>query len=129
MKTPQRKPKTIDEYIAPFPPEVRSILEKIRKTVRAAVPEATENVSYRMPVFRLGSVLIYFAAFQHHIGVYPPVSGDADLEKALAPYAGEKGNLRFPYDQPMRYDLVERIVRLRNRQLQEKAGKGRGKRR
>jgi uncharacterized protein YdhG (YjbR/CyaY superfamily) len=129
MKKAKETPKTIDEYIAPFPPEVRSILEKIRRTVRAAVPEAKEGISYRMPVFRLGGVLIYFAAFQHHIGVYPPVSGDAALEKALAPYAGEKGNLRFPYDRPIRYDLIERIVRLRARQLSEKAGKGRGKRR
>ena len=129
MKTAQPTPKTIDEYMAPFPPAVRAILEKIRRTVRAAVPEATEGISYRMPVFRLGGVLIYYAAFQHHIGVYPPVAGDAALERALAPYAGEKGNLRFPYDQPMRYDLIERIVRLRAKQLREKAAKGRGKRR
>jgi len=125
----EETPKTIDEYIAPFPPEVRSILEKIRRTVRAAVPEAKENISYRIPTFRLGGVLIHFAAFQHHIGVYPPVSGDAALERALAPYAGEKGNLRFPYDQPMRYDLIERIVRLREKQLREKVTKGRAKRR
>ena len=129
MKKAEATPKTIDEYIAPFPREVRVLLEKIRKTIREAIPEATEGISYRMPVFRLGGVLIYFAAFQHHIGVYPPVAGDAALERALAPYAGEKGNLRFPYDQPMRYDLIERIVRLRERQLREKAGKGRGKRR
>ena len=129
MKSTQVVPRTIDEYMAPFPPAVRSILEQIRRTVRSAVPEATEGISYRMPVFRLGGVLIYFAAFQHHIGVYPPVAGDAALERALAPYAGEKGNLRFPYDQPMRYDLIERIVRLRAKQFREKAAKGRGKRR
>jgi uncharacterized protein YdhG (YjbR/CyaY superfamily) len=129
MKKAEETPKTIDEYIAPFSPEVRAILEKIRRTVRAAVPEAKEDISYRIPTFRLGGVLIHFAAFQHHIGVYPPVAGDAALEKALAPYAGEKGNLRFPYDQPMRYDLIERIVRLREKQLREKAAKARGKRR
>ena len=124
----QATPRDIDEYIAAFPPPVRAILGRIRQTVRAAVPEAEEIISYRMPAFRLGGILLYFAAFQHHIGVYPPVSGDAGLERDLSPYAGEKGNLRFPLDQPMRYDLIERIVKLRERQLREKAAKGRKKR-
>ena len=64
-----------------------------------------------MPAFRLGGILLYFAAFKHHIGVYPPVSG-------------EKGNLRFPLGQPMRYDLIERIVKLRESQLRAKAARG-----
>jgi uncharacterized protein YdhG (YjbR/CyaY superfamily) len=124
MAIAQAAPGNIDDYIAPFPPEVRATLERIRQTVRAAVPEAEEAISYRMPTFKLGGVLIYFAAFQHHIGVYPPVSGDAELERALSPYAGEKGNLRFPLDQPMRYDLIERIVQLREGQLRAKAARG-----
>lgn len=129
MKTTQRVAKDIDDYIAMSPQEVRSILETIRQTIRAAAPEATEGISYRIPTFRLGGVLIHFAAFQRHIGVYPPVSGDAALERALAPYAGEKGNLRFPLDQPMRYDLIGRIATLRAKQLRAKAAKGGGKRR
>jgi uncharacterized protein YdhG (YjbR/CyaY superfamily) len=124
MAIAQAAPGNIDDYIAAFPPEVRATLERIRQTVRAAVPEAEEAISYRMPTFKLGGVLIYFAAFQHHIGVYPPVSGDAELERALSPYAGEKGNLRFPLDQPMRYDLIERIVQLREGQLRAKAARG-----
>src|SRR5690242_7870961 len=89
-------PQPIDDYIALFPPEVQAILEKIRLTVRQAAPEAEEIVSYRMPAFRLNGILVYFAAFKNHIGLYPPVRGDAKLEKSIAPYAGEKGNLRFP---------------------------------
>ena len=121
-------PRNIDDYIATFSPEVGAVLERIRQTIRAAVPEAEEMISYRMPAFRLGGVLIYFAAFKNHIGVYPPVSGDAKLEKAISPYAGEKGNLRFPLNQPMRYDLIERIVKLREEQLRAKAARGRKKR-
>jgi uncharacterized protein YdhG (YjbR/CyaY superfamily) len=109
-------PKDVDEYIAGFAPEVRAILERIRRTVRDAAPDAEEKLSYRMPTFVQGRVLLHFAAFQHHIGVYPPVSGDAGLVAALAPYAGEKGNLRFPYDRPIPYDLIARIVQLRLRQ-------------
>jgi uncharacterized protein YdhG (YjbR/CyaY superfamily) len=74
-----------------------------------------------MPAFRQGSMLLYFAAFKNHIGVFPPVRGDAKLEKAVAPYAGEKGNLRFPLDRPIPYDLIKRIVRLRLKQVTAKA--------
>ena len=115
------RPHTIDDYIAGFPPKVRAILEKIRDTVSSAAPDAEEVISYRMPAFKQGGILIYFAAFKAHIGIFPPVSGDARLEKAVAPYAGPKGNLRFPLDEPIPYDLIRRIVVLRVRQDTTKA--------
>lgn len=114
-------PQSIDEYIAAFPPEVQAILERIRSTVSNAAPGAQEVISYRMPAFVLNGIVVYFAAFKKHIGLYPPVAGDASLEKAIAPYAGEKGNLRFPLDQPIPYDLIERIVKLRVQQNLAKA--------
>jgi uncharacterized protein YdhG (YjbR/CyaY superfamily) len=107
---------TIDEYIASFPADVQAILRKIRQTVRAAAPNAREIISYRMPALRQHGVLVYFAAFKKHIGFYPPIKGDAKLEKAAARYAGEKGNLRFPLDEPIPYDLIKRLTRLRARQ-------------
>ena len=70
-------PQDIDAYIAAFPPEVQRILEKIRRTVREAAPGAREVISYRMPAFKQNGVLVYFAAFKNHIGLYPPVGGDA----------------------------------------------------
>ncbi len=112
---------TIDEYIAGFTPEVQEILRNIRKTVRKVAPDAEEVISYRMPAFKLKGILVYFAAFKNHIGLYPPIKGDEKLLEAVAPYAGEKGNLRFPLDQPMPYDLIERIVRLRVKQNLDKA--------
>jgi uncharacterized protein YdhG (YjbR/CyaY superfamily) len=113
--------KNIDEYIAASAPEAQAILSRIRKTISAAAPEATETISYRMPAFLLGGVLVYFAAFKRHIGLYPPVKGDAELMKAVSKYAGEKGNLQFPLDQPIPYDLIERIVKLRVKQNLAKA--------
>jgi len=110
------KPATIDQYIATFPPAVRTILRKIKRTVRDAVPEAEETISYRMPAFKLDGVLLYFAAFNNHIGLFPPVKGDASLERAVKPYAGPKGNLRFPYDKPIPYGLIKRIVKFRAKQ-------------
>jgi uncharacterized protein YdhG (YjbR/CyaY superfamily) len=121
-------PRSIDEYIAGQPAKVRAILTRIRRTIARAAPAAQEKISYRMPAFTLNGVLVYFAAFKAHIGLYPPVRGDARLEKALAPYAGAKGNLRLPLDQPMPYDLITRLVKLRVRQNLGKALR-RGKKR
>ena len=113
MATKRATPKTIDEYIAAFSPEVQEILEKIRRVVRGAAPDAQEAISYQIPTFKLNGILVHFAAFKNHIGFYPPIRGDAALEEAIAPYAGEKGNLRFPLDQPIPYGLIERIAKLR----------------
>jgi uncharacterized protein YdhG (YjbR/CyaY superfamily) len=121
MTTGRGKPKTISEYIRLFPPEVQEILENIRSTIRSAAPDAQETISYQIPAFTLNGTLVYFAAFKKHIGFYPPVSGDARLEKAISKYAGEKGNLRFPLDQTIPYGLIARIVKLRVKQNMAKA--------
>ena len=121
MATGRFTPKSIDEYIAAFPPEVQTILERIRRTISDAAPDAKETISYQIPTFTLSGILVHFAAFKKHIGFYPPVSGDARLQKAVSPYAGEKGNLRFPLDQPIPYDLIERIVKFRVKQNLAKA--------
>jgi uncharacterized protein YdhG (YjbR/CyaY superfamily) len=103
----------IDDYISLFPEHVQEILQKVRLAARSAAPGAKEIISYRMPALKQHGVLVYFAAFKHHIGFYPPIRGDARLEKAAAPYAGEKGNLRFPLDKPIPYRLITRLTRLR----------------
>jgi uncharacterized protein YdhG (YjbR/CyaY superfamily) len=115
--TRQRRPAaTIDEYIERCAPDVRPILRRIRATIAKAAPGATETISYRIPAFKLDRIVVYFAAFRNHVGLYPPVKGDAALEKAVAPYAGEKRNLRFPLDRSIPYGLIARIVRFRARQ-------------
>ena len=126
---PAAAPTTVDEYIAAFPPEVRRILQRVRRVARAAAPEAREVISYRMPALKQNGVLVYFAAFKNHIGLYPPITGDADIAKAVAPYAGEKGNLRFPLDEPIPYDLIARITALRLKQDLAKAALKRARKR
>lgn len=121
IPTTRAKPKNVDEYISSFSPEVQAVLEKIRLTIRNAAPNAQEAISYGMPTFRLNGTLVYFAAFKKHIGFFPPVKGDARLKKAISTYAGEKGNLQFPLDQPIPYGLIERIVRLKVKQNLSKA--------
>jgi uncharacterized protein YdhG (YjbR/CyaY superfamily) len=121
MSPPRKKPVNIDEYISGFAPEVQAILERIRSTVRKAAPGAQETISYQIPAFTMDGVLVYFAAFKKHIGLYPPVRGDAALEKAVSRYAGEKRNLQFPLAEPIPYALITRIVKLRVKQNRARA--------
>ncbi len=116
MPKERSTPRSIDEYISEFSPDVQAVLQRIRNVVRTAAPEAQEVISYQIPAFKLNGIVVYFAAFKKHIGLYPPIHGDAKLEKAVAPYAREKGNLRFPLDQPIPYALIERITKLRVKQ-------------
>lgn len=116
-----RKHTDIDGYISQFPARVRAVLEKVRETIKDAAPDATEVISYQMPALKQHGILVYFAAWKNHIGLYPPVSGDKALEDALARYAGPKGNLQFPLDEAVPHELIERIVKLRVKQDTEKA--------
>jgi uncharacterized protein YdhG (YjbR/CyaY superfamily) len=112
------KPTSIDEYIKHSPQNVQPILQKIRDIIRASAPEATESISYGMPAFKLGGrPLVYFAAWEHHIGFYATPSGNEAFRKELAPYAGAKGSVRFPLDQPMPYALIEQIAKYRAKEL------------
>ncbi|OLD54644.1 hypothetical protein AUI46_07720 [archaeon 13_1_40CM_2_52_13] len=110
---------TIDEYIETFPKDVQSILEKMRRTIRKAAPDAEEAISYQIPTFKLkGSSLVHFAAFRKHIGLYPPAP--REFKKEVSSYEGPKGNLKFPTDKPIPYDLVTRIVLFRRKEILEK---------
>lgn len=129
MATSRSVPANVDKYIATFPPEVRAVLQRVRQVVREAAPDAQEVISYRMPAFKLSGILVYFAAFKSHIGFYPPIRGDARIEKAASAYAGEKGNLRFPLDRPIPFDLISRLTRLRVKQDLAKAVSSSKKRR
>lgn len=107
------EPQTIDEYIATFPPEVRLLLQKIRKTIHEAAPEAKEAIKYRMPTFVLNGNLVHFAGFKHHIGFYPVPSGMEKFKADLSRFKQGKGSVQFPLDQPIPYDLIQRIVEFR----------------
>jgi uncharacterized protein YdhG (YjbR/CyaY superfamily) len=101
---------THEAYFASVPAEVRPLLEGIQATVESLLPQASRCISYNLPAFRDARVFFYFAAFTHHIGIYPPVMRDAALIEALAPYRGPKGNLSFPLDQPLPLTLIGRVA-------------------
>ena len=111
----------IDEYIAGFPKEVQTILEKLRAVITKAAPEAKETINYAIPTFTLEGNLVHFAAFKTHIGFYPAPSGIAAFKKELSVYEGAKGSVQFPMDKPLPLALVTKIVKFRVKENLEKA--------
>ena len=120
---------TVDEYIARFPEDIRAVLEKIRTTVRKAAPDAEETISYRMPAYKQDGVLVYFAAYQRHIGFYPTASGIENFKDELSTYKSARGSVRFPLDRSIPYGLIGNIVRFRVRENRAKAEEMKKKRR
>jgi len=127
MKTTRTTPKTIDEYIAGFPPDVQAVLQKIRATISEAAPAAEEAIAYQIPTFRLHGNLIHFAAFKKHIGMYPAPRESEAFKEELSAYEGGKGTVQFPLDQPVPFDLIRRIVRFRVKENSSSAGGKDGK--
>ncbi len=104
---------TIDEYISQFPEDIQITLEKIRKNIHEAVPEASEKISYGMPTFYLNGNLVHFAAFKKHIGFYPTASGIEKFKDKLKDYKTSKGTVQFPFNTEIPYDLIKEIVDFR----------------
>ena len=104
---------TIDEYIGSCPADVRPLLERVRRTIRGAVPAAGETISYGLPSITLdGRDLLSFAAGKHHIGIYPLPAVDDAFARELAPYRVAKSTVRFPLGQPLPDDMIARLAAL-----------------
>jgi uncharacterized protein YdhG (YjbR/CyaY superfamily) len=104
---------TIDSYISQFPEDIKAHLMKIRQTIRECAPTAQETISYRIPTFKLNGNLVHFAAFKDHIGFFPTSSARLVFKKELSAYKGGTGTIQFPYDRPIPYNLIRRIVKYR----------------
>ena len=113
MTTKTNKPTTVDEYIKMHPSEVQSLLQQVRKTIKAAAPKAEEVISYGIPGYKYYGMLIFFSAWKEHISIYPAPRTDESFKKELAVYKGGKGTVQFPLDKPIPYDLIKRITRFR----------------
>lgn len=115
--------KDIDEYIADYSPKVAEILNQIRHCIKEAAPEAQEVISYNMPAFKQGKVLVYFAAFKNHIGFYALPSGNVAFQEALSKYKVGKGSIQFPLNQPMPFELIKQMVAFRVEEVENGAKK------
>lgn len=118
-----KKPENIDEYIGGFPNDVQEILEKVRMTIQKAAPLAQEKISYSMPAFDQNGIVVYFAAFKNHIGLYALPTGHEAFKEELSQYKSGKGSVQFPFTKPMPYDLIAKIVKFRVKENLEKVKK------
>lgn len=123
MKAPSKiKPKTIDQYLARVPEPARTTLNKVRAAIRAVVPvEATETISYGIPMFKYKGLLVGFAAFSNHCSLFPTsMAVMRTFKDELKNFQTSKGTIRFPLDKPLPATLVKKMVKAR---LAEKEGK------
>jgi uncharacterized protein YdhG (YjbR/CyaY superfamily) len=111
--------KSVDEYIASQPKAVQGVLKRVRSTIRKAVPQAEEAISYQIPSYRLNRrPVIYFAGWKQHYSVYPSTDRVvAAFKDDLAPYEMSKGTIRFPLSEPVPVKLIEGIARLRAKEV------------
>jgi uncharacterized protein YdhG (YjbR/CyaY superfamily) len=110
---PGATPQTVDAYLAALPEEARATLEKIRKTIKAAAPKATEGISYQMPMYKQHGMLVGFAAFKDHCSLFPGAKPVATYKDELKAYKTSKGTIRFPIGKPLPAALVKKLVKAR----------------
>ena len=107
------KPKSHDDYLAAVTEDKRGALQKLRKAIKRAAPNAEECISYQLPAFRLnGRFLVAYGAATNHCAFYPGTTIKS-LKGDLKGYDTGKGTIRFSADKPLPAELVRKLVRLR----------------
>ena len=106
-------PQTVDDYLAAVPEQARATLEKIRKTIKAVAPQATEVISYQIPMFKQHGMLVGFAAFKGHCSLFPGSKAMETYKDELKAYETSKGTIRFPIGKPLPAALVKKLVKTR----------------
>lgn len=105
------KPETIDEYISLQPGNVQLLLNQVRNTLRAALPDAEERISWRMPTYWQKRNIIHFAAFKNHLGIYPGDKAIEHFADRLTEYKTSKGAIQLPYSKPLPLNLITEIAK------------------
>jgi uncharacterized protein YdhG (YjbR/CyaY superfamily) len=117
------KPITAEEYVATFPPDIQEILRRLRETIYATIPDATETIRYGMPAVMLnGHYVVHYAAWKRHIGLYPIPPMPRNLEPDVAPYRSTKDTMSLPHGTPIPTELLQRV--LTELVKQRKVGRG-----
>ena len=114
--------KSVDEYIAAQLPAAQAALEKVRRAIRQAVPEAEEVISYQIAHYKIGKArVIYFAGWKEHYSLYPATKPlIAEFRNELAPYEIKNSTLRFPLSRPVPVKLIGQLARFRANEEMER---------
>lgn len=112
---------TVDEYIDSLPPKAKKAVIEMRRIVRAAAPEAIEVISYNMPALKYHGMLLYYAAWKEHVGLYGSMGTLTKVfAKELSRYVFSKGTIQFPLDNPLPEKLIQKLVHFRVNENKEK---------
>jgi len=103
----------IDEYIVQFPEHIQQKLVEIKSIISEVLPDAEHVISYKMPAFKMKTVLVYFAGYENHIGFYPTATGIEKFNHEFGSYKWSKGAVQFPIDQPLPKELIQKITRFK----------------
>jgi len=118
---PKAAPKTIDDYLAGVHEPAHGTLQTVRAAIRSAVPPgATETISYKIPAFRHGEIIIWFAAFANHCSIFPTARVIEQFKNDLKPFTISKGTIQFPTDKPLPASLLKKMVQARLAQIDGK---------
>lgn len=114
-------PKTVDEYFSRVPQSSRTTLNKLRATIRSAVPkDSLEIISYGIPAYKQNRILVWYAAFTNHCSLFPTAAIIEKFKNDLKPFSKSKGTIHFPTDKPLPTALIEKIVKARVAQAKSK---------
>ena len=120
----------IDNFIAPFPAQVRERMEQVRQTIRNEAPDSVEVLSYGIPTFDLlGKHLVHFSGYAHHIGFYPGPRPLVAFREALESYKSAKGSVQFPHDRLLPLELIRQMVQFRLAELRAEVQQPKARRR
>ena len=108
----------VTEYIAEFPEEVQEKMKLMRSLIQQVVPEATENIAYHMPAYKLNKKpLVYFGGFANHIGFYATPVTHEHFKEQLSGYKTGKGSVQFPHSEPLPEELISAMIQFKKQQL------------
>ncbi len=108
--------KTVDDYLAGLPDDRRATMEKLRRTINAAAPDAAETIAYDMPALRSDGdqFLVSYAAYKRHYSLFPASDVVVKaLGAELTPYLAGKATIQFKANEVVPFALVTRIVEVR----------------
>lgn len=104
------EPQTIEDYIAAQSADVQPRLRELYAILKGVLPDATERLSWKMPTFWKGQNIIHFAAFRHHIGLYPGGRATTVFAEQLTEFQTSKGSIRLPHNRPLPVALITEIA-------------------
>lgn len=119
----QKKPTTVEKYIAQFPETIQSHLLEMRCILQEVAPEAEETLKWGKPVFLLDTILFAYAAHKSHLSFVPTGPALSPYTEELYGYVVKKDSIQFSYEVPLPKELIQKIAKYRLQDVVERKAK------